>query len=88
MGILDGLGNAAAQAGGVFKGAGEVLWEAGEGVVTLGGNALEAGYDLSPGGYAVDALTGLYGHATGDTLDAPDWLPSAARGGERMEAAA
>lgn len=88
MGILDGLGNAAAQAGGVFKGAGEVLWEAGEGVVTLGGKALEAGYDLSPGGYAVDALTGLYGHATGDTLDAPDWLPSAARGGERMEAAA
>lgn len=88
MGILDGLGNAAAQAGGFFKGAGEVLWETGEGVVTLGGNALKAGYDLSPAGYAVDGVTGLYARATGDTLDAPDWLPSAARGGERMEAAA
>ena len=88
MGILDGLGNAAAQAGGFFKGAGEVLWETGEGVVTLGGNALKAGYDLSPAGYAVDGVAGLYARATGDTLEAPDWLPSAARGGERMEAAA
>ena len=40
MGILDGLGNAASQAGGFFKGAGEVLWETGGGVATLGGNAL------------------------------------------------
>ena len=88
MGILDGLGNAAAQAGGVFKGAGEALWETGEGVVTLGGNALKAGYDLSPAGWAVDGVAGLYEHVSGDTLDAPDWLPSAARGGERMEAAA
>jgi len=88
MGILDGLGNAASQAGGFFKGAGEVLWETGEGVVTLGGNALKASYDLSPAGLAVDGVTGLYEQATGDTLDAPDWLPSAARGGERMEAAA
>lgn len=88
MGILDGLGNAAAQAGGVFKGAGEVLWETGEGAITLGSNALKAGYDLSPAGLAVDGVTGLYERATGDVLDAPDWLPSAARGGERMEAAA
>ncbi|WP_394003489.1 DNA/RNA non-specific endonuclease [Luteimonas sp. WGS1318] len=88
MGILDGLGNAASQVGGVFKGAGEVLWDTGEGVVTLGGNALKAGYDLSPAGLAVDGVTGLYERATGDVLDAPDWLPSAARGGERMEAAA
>lgn len=88
MGILDGLGNAAAQAGGVFKGAGEALWETGEGVVALGGNALKAGYDLSPAGWAVDGVAGLYEHVSGDRLDAPDWLPSAARGGERMEAAA
>lgn len=88
MGILDGLGNAVSQVGGVFKGAGEVMWETGEGVVTLGGNALKAGYDLSPAGLALDGVTGLYERATGDVLDAPDWLPSAARGGERMEAAA
>ncbi|NYZ61726.1 DNA/RNA non-specific endonuclease [Luteimonas deserti] len=88
MGLLDGLGNAASQVGGVFKGAGEVLWETGAGVVTLGGNALKAGYDLSPAGWAVDALAGGYERVTGHALDAPDWLPSAARGGERMEAAA
>ncbi|MET0328119.1 MAG: DNA/RNA non-specific endonuclease [Luteimonas sp.] len=88
MGILDGLGNAASQAGGFFKGAGEVLWETGEGVVTLGGNALKTGYDLSPAGWAVDGVTGLYEQASGQTVDAPDWMPSAERGGERMEAAA
>ncbi len=88
MGILDGLGNAAPRVGGVFNGAGEVPWETGEGVVTLGGNAPKTGDDLGPAGWAVDGVTGLDARAAGDTLDAPDWLPSAARGGERMEAAA
>lgn len=88
MGILDGLGSAASQAGGFFKGAGEVLWETGEGAVTLGGNALKTAYDLGPAGWAVDGVTGLFDQASGETLDVPDWMPSATRGGERMEAAA
>lgn len=88
MGILDGLGNAASQAGGFFKGAGEVLWETGEGVVALGGNALKTGYDLGPAGWAVDGVSGLYEQVSGDTVEAPDWMPSAERGGQRMEAAA
>ncbi|KLJ02481.1 hypothetical protein WQ56_02835 [Luteimonas sp. FCS-9] len=82
------MGNAAAQVGGAFKGAGEVLWETGEGVATLGANALKTGYDLGPAGWVADGASALYTHATGDTLDTPDWLPSAERGGQRMEAAA
>ncbi|MEN4903294.1 DNA/RNA non-specific endonuclease [Luteimonas sp. TWI662] len=88
MGILEGLGSAASQVGGAFKGAGEVLWETGEGVATLGANALKTGYDLGPAGWLADGASALYTQATGDTLDVPDWLPSAERGGERMEAAA
>lgn len=88
MGILDGLGDAASQVGGFFKGAGEALWETGEGVVELGAGVLKTGYDLSPAGYAADGVTGLYEHVSGESLEAPGWLPSAERGGQRMEAAA
>ncbi|WP_101927397.1 MULTISPECIES: DNA/RNA non-specific endonuclease [Luteimonas] len=88
MGILDGLGDAASQVGGFFKGAGETLWETGEGVVDLGAGVLRTGYDLGPAGWAVDGVTGLYEQASGQTLDPPGWMPSAERGGQRMEAAA
>lgn len=82
MGILDSLGDAASQVGGFFKGAGETLWETGEGLVDLGAGVVKTAYDASPAGLATDA----YERATGQDL--PDWLPSAERGGERMEAAA
>lgn len=82
MGILDSIGNAASQVGGVFKGAGEAVWETGEGVVDLGVGVAKTAYDISPAGLASDAYEGLTGQ------DAPDWLPSAERGGERMENAA
>jgi hypothetical protein len=88
MGILDGLGDAASQVGGFFKGAGETLWETGEGVVALGGGILKTGYDLSPAGYLVDGVTAGYGQLTGSDAQAPGWMPSAERGGERMESAA
>jgi hypothetical protein len=88
MGILDGLGDAASQVGGFFKGAGETLWETGEGIVDLGGGILKTGYDLSPAGYLVDAVTAGYGHLSGSDAEAPGWMPSAERGGERMESAA
>lgn len=82
MGILDSIGNAASQVGGVFKGAGEALWETGEGLANLGAGVVKTAYDLSPAGLATDAYEGLTGQ------DAPDWLPSAERGGQRMENAA
>ena len=88
MGILDGLGDAASQVGGFFKGAGETLWETGEGLVDLGGGIVKTGYDLSPAGYLVDGVTAGYGHLTGTDAEAPGWMPSAERGGERMESAA
>lgn len=88
MGILDGMGDAASQVGGFFKGAGETLWETGEGVVDLGAGVLKTSYDLGPAGWAVDGATGLYEHVSGQDIDTPDWMPSAERGGQRMEAAA
>lgn len=88
MGILDGLGDAASQVGGFFKGAGETLWETGEGIVDLGGGVLKTAYDLSPAGYVVDGVTAGYEHVSGNDAQAPGWLPSAERGGERMESAA
>lgn len=82
MGILDTLGDAASQVGGVFKGAGETLWETGEGLVTLGSGIVKTGYDLSPAGLLADA----YEQTTGQQL--PEWAPSADRGSQRVENAA
>lgn len=79
MGILDTLSDAASQVGGVFKGAGETLWETGEGLVTLGAGVVKTAYDASPAGLVVDA----YEQVTGQ--QAPDWLPSAERGAQRVE---
>ena len=79
MGILDSIGNAASQVGGFFKGAGEVVWETGAGLVDLGVGLGKTAYDLGPAGLAVDAWEG----ATGQ--QAPDWLPSAERGAGRVE---
>lgn len=81
MGLFDSIGNGLSQVGGVFKGAGETLWETGQGVVELGAGVVRTGYDLSPAGALTDAYEGLTGQ------DAPDWLPSAQRGGERVESA-
>lgn len=81
MGLFDSIGSGLSQVGGVFKGAGEALWETGKGVVDLGVGLAKTGYDMSPAGLAVDAYEGLTGQ------DAPDWLPSAERGGERIESA-
>lgn len=81
MGILDTLGNAAGQVGGFFKGAGEVVWETGAGIVDLGVGLAKTAYDTSPLGVAADAWEG----ATGDQL--PDWAPSADRGNQRLESA-
>jgi hypothetical protein len=79
MGILDSVTDAASQVGGFFKGAGETLWETGEGLVDLGTGVVKTAYDASPAGLAVDA----YEQATGQ--QAPDWLPSAERGSQRVE---
>jgi hypothetical protein len=79
MGILDSVTDAASQVGGFFKGAGETLWETGEGLVDLGAGVVKTAYDASPAGLAVDA----YEQATGQ--QAPDWLPSAERGSQRVE---
>jgi hypothetical protein len=79
MGILDSVTGAASQVGGFFKGAGETLWETGEGLVDLGAGVVKTAYDASPAGLAVDA----YEQATGQ--QAPDWLPSAERGSQRVE---
>jgi len=81
MGVFDSIGDGFSQVGGFFKGAGETLWETGKGVVDLGVGVARTGYDLSPAGLATDAYEGLTGN------DAPDWLPSAQRGGERVEVA-
>lgn len=79
MGLFDSIGNAASQVGGFFKGAGETLWETGKGLVDLGVGLGKTAYDLSPAGLATDAYEGLTGN------DAPDWLPSAQRGNERVQ---
>ena len=79
MGVFDSIGNGLSQVGGVFKGAGETLWETGKGVVDLGVGVARTGYDLSGAGVITDAYEDLTGQ------DAPDWLPSAQRGGERLE---
>ena len=82
MGILDSIGNAASQVGGVFKGAGEALWETGEGLVDLGAGVAKTAYDLGPGGLVTDGYEQLTGN------QAPDWMPSAERGMQRLEGAA
>ena len=81
MGVFDSIGNGLSQVGGVFKGAGETLWETGKGVVDLGVGVAKTGYDLSGAGLVTDAYEGLTGQ------DAPDWLPSAQRGADRVETA-
>lgn len=88
MGILDGIGDAASQVGGFFKGAGETLWETGKGVVELGAGAVTTAYDLSPAGALLEGATHLYENATGNDVELPGWLPSAERGGARLQAAA
>lgn len=88
MGLLDNFGDAIGQVGGVFKGAGEALWETGKGVVDLGVGAAKTAYDTSPAGLAITGATNLYERATGNEVDLPDWLPSAERGGARLAAAA
>lgn len=79
MGVFDSIGDGLSQVGGVFKGAGEALWETGKGVVDLGVGVAKTGYDLSGAGLVTDAYEGLSGQ------DAPDWLPSAQRGADRVE---
>lgn len=81
MGLFDSIGNGLSQVGGVFKGAGETLWETGKGVVDLGVGVAKTAYDASPAGLATDAYESLSGR------QAPDWLPSAERGGQRIESA-
>lgn len=88
MGILDSLSDAAGQVGGVFKGAGEALWETGKGVVDLGVGVAKTAYDTSPAGLAITGATSFYERATGNELDLPEWLPSAERGANRLAAAA
>lgn len=88
MGILDNIGDAAGQVGGVFKGAGEALWETGKGVVELGVGAAKTAYDISPAGLANTVATNFYERVTGNEVDLPGWLPSAERGGARLAAAA
>ena len=55
MGVFDSIGNGLSQVGGVFKGAGETLWETGKGVVDLGVGVAKTGYDLSGAGLVTDA---------------------------------
>ncbi|MGH9381306.1 MAG: hypothetical protein ACRD2Z_11925 [Thermoanaerobaculia bacterium] len=88
MGILDSIGDAARQVGGVFKGAAEALWETGEGIVGLGVGIAKTSYDTSPLGLAITGATQLYERTTGNEAKLPEWLPSAERGAARLGAAA
>ena len=82
------LGEAAEQVGGFFTGIGEVAYETGEGLASLGSSIAKTAYDLSPIEPAIDIAEWTAEKISGQDLQRPGWMPDSECGVERIQAGA
>ncbi len=82
------LGETAEQVGGFFTGIGEVAYETGAGLASLGSSIAKTAYDLSPIEPVIDAAEWTAEKLTGQELQRSEWMPDSERGVERLQAGA
>ncbi len=79
------LSDAVSQVGGFVKGVGEVVYETGEGLLSLGVSTAKTVYDTSNLERMVDGTEWVAESITGKDLKRPEWMPDSDRGFKRLQ---